>query len=660
MRSKDLAVFIILVISGELYAEEKPCGLPSVHNGRIAPYFYTFESFYFPMSIDQKLSFSCLAGYTTDKGKQEAKTTCTAAGWSPEPRCFKKCTRPDLVNGHISDSKLLYTIRESMRYGCDSGYKTAGGQDEEVVQCLKDGWSSQPACRKEHETCLAPELQHGNYSTTQKMFRVRDTVRYQCDPGYYTAGGGTTEEAECHTHGWSVPPTCTKFKCSSLKEIENGYFLPVKQTYEEGDVIQFFCRENYYLSGSDLIQCYHFGWYPDSPVCEGKRNRCPPPPLPVKAKIQAPSTTYRDGETARVECELNFEIQGPEEIRCDNGKWTEPPQCVEEQKVACEAPPPVQNGAVHLPSEAYRSGDRVTYVCSRGFHRLGPKEIICQRGRWTTPPECVENIETCNPPPNITNGAVIDQLSGRYAAGASVEYRCNEYYIMRGTQMSYCDYGHWTPPPVCLEPCTVSQDDMHRNNIQMKWKYEGEILHGDLIDFSCKQGFGLSPSTPPSTLSVRCDRGRVQYPLCVKKESKGLCPSPLLINNGVFISSKTGIYENGSSVEYRCFQYHFLQGSKYSYCIEGVWTTPPSCLEPCILSWAEMQQNNLLLKWTFDNRPFIFHGDYIHFLCVRDTYMMDSSVIKTELRVPCDKGKLKYPKCVPRQRTLSHQEPFRT
>jgi hypothetical protein len=58
--------------------------------------------------------------------------------------------------------------------------------------------------------------------------------------------------------------------CSALKLIENGYFHPVKRTYEEGDVIQFFCHENYHLSGSDLIQCYNFGWYPESPVCEGK------------------------------------------------------------------------------------------------------------------------------------------------------------------------------------------------------------------------------------------------------------------------------------------------------------------------------------------------------------------------------------------------------
>lgn len=48
----------------------------------------------------------------------------------------------------------MYKIQENMRYGCNSGYKTTGGKDEEVVQCLADGWSSQPTCRKERGMCL--------------------------------------------------------------------------------------------------------------------------------------------------------------------------------------------------------------------------------------------------------------------------------------------------------------------------------------------------------------------------------------------------------------------------------------------------------------------------------------------------------------------------
>lgn len=652
MRLRDLTFIIIFMIPGKLSAEEKQCDFPTVENGRIAQYYYTFKSFYFPMSVDKKLSFFCLAGYATERGKQEERIRCTAEGWSPKPRCFRKCTKPDLKNGYVSDGKVLYKLQENMRYGCTSGYKTTGGKDEEVVQCLPDGWSSQPACRKEHETCLAPELQHGNYSTMQRTFQVKDKVHYECATGYYTSGGKQVEEAECHAHGWSLTPQCTKLMCSPLRLIENGYFHPVKHTYEEGDVVQFFCHENYYLSGSDLIQCYNFGWYPDSPLCEGRRNRCPPPPVPLNSKLQTRSTTYRHGETVHVECELNFVIQGPEEIRCEEGKWTEPPKCIEvKEKIACEQPPSVENGAANPRSEIYYSGDKVTYRCERGYNLRGSSEITCNLGQWTLPPECVENIENCKPPPEVANAVVVGELLASYTTGSSVEYRCNEYYFLRGSKTSHCEQGKWSSPPICLEPCTVNVDNMNRNNIEMKWKYEGKILHGDLIDFTCKQGYDLSPSTPLSELSVKCNRGDVKYPVCVRKEHKGMCTPPPLIKNGVIISSATvTTYENGSSVEYKCFDHHFLEGSPETYCVEGVWTAPPLCLEPCTLSFVEMEKNNLLLKWNFDNRPHILHGEFVTFICNRDSYTEEPTFIESELRVQCDRGQMKYPRCIKRER----------
>lgn len=57
--------------------------------------------------------------------------------------------------------------------------------------------------------------------------------------------------------------------CSSLSAIAHGGFYPVKKVYEEGDVVHFFCEENYSVTEFDLIQCYSFGWRPDPPACEG-------------------------------------------------------------------------------------------------------------------------------------------------------------------------------------------------------------------------------------------------------------------------------------------------------------------------------------------------------------------------------------------------------
>ncbi|XP_043860155.1 coagulation factor XIII B chain isoform X2 [Dromiciops gliroides] len=602
MKLKGLAFTMILIFSGELFAEDIPCDVPNVENGRIAQYYYTFKNHYFPMNLNKKLSFSCLAGYTSKTGKQEDITICTSEGWSPKPECFKKCNKPVLNNGFFSDQKMLYKIQETLHYRCASGYKTTGGKDEEVLQCLAIGWSSQPNCNKEL---------------------------------------GLT--------------------CSPLRVIENGHFNPMKKIYEEGDVVQFFCLGNYYLSGSDLIQCYHFGWYPEPPVCEERRNRCPPPPLLSNAQMQTHPNTFRHGEVIHIECELNFQMEGSEEIRCESGKWTTPPNCIEiKEKIPCEEPPAITNGMANLLSKIYYNGDKVTYTCENGYHLKGSDEIICKNGEWSSPPQCIENNENCKPPPEIDHGTIVDELLPSYVTGSSVEYRCNIYYLLNGSQKSECVQGKWSTPPICLEPCIVNADHMNNNNIEMKWNIEGEryFLHGDNIDFICKQGYELSPSTRPSELIVRCNRGELKYPTCIRKESEGKCGSPPIIKYGNVIGSSQRSYENGSSVEYMCLDDHFLQGSKRAYCFQGQWTTPPSCLEPCMLSQTEMENNNLHLKWSFDDRPYFFHGDYIEFLCKRNTFLA-ASYTTSELRVQCLRGQLKYPQCIERGRIQHSQQPLR-
>lgn len=69
---------------------DKFCDLPHIENGKIAPYYYNFKGYYFPMRKDKKLSYSCVAGYTTETGTQEGRITCTAKGWSPVPRCYSE------------------------------------------------------------------------------------------------------------------------------------------------------------------------------------------------------------------------------------------------------------------------------------------------------------------------------------------------------------------------------------------------------------------------------------------------------------------------------------------------------------------------------------------------------------------------------------------
>lgn len=56
------------------------------------------------------------------------------------------------------------------------------------------------------------------------------------------------------------------------------------------------------------------------------------------------------------------------------------------------------------------------------------------------------------------------------------------------------------------------------------------------------------------------------------------CGPPPSIENGVVMGSLTENYEDGSTIQYSCNEYHVLQGSITVFCSRSQWTTPPVCI----------------------------------------------------------------------------------
>nr|XP_013816383.1 PREDICTED: coagulation factor XIII B chain-like [Apteryx mantelli mantelli] len=644
MRLKSWIFFLVTMSSGKLFAEvclsfelqassqtygllrvNKPCDLPHIENGKIAQYYYDFKSYYFPMHKGKRLSYSCVAGYTTETGSQDGRITCTVKGWSPVPQCYKKCNKPLLENGIFYSTEVYFKLQEKLQYECNPGYYTPSGGTEGAVQCHPGGWSSQPSCTKKIESCQVPNLHHGYYFTTQKELQVNETLLYKCDEGYHTAGGNTTEEAICLTRGWSLTPNCTKTTYCSLSAIEHGGFYPVKKIYDEGDVVHFFCEENYSFSESDLIQCYYFGWYPDPPVCEDIRNKCPPPPRLPHTYIITVLRTYHNGDKVHIQCQSNFEMRGTEEIQCEKGKWTSPPICIGTMDKWESEPPPSLEA-----DTAIRA--------NKTYHR-----------------EDMNTQQNCTSPPVIRNGILLGPLLTSYKNGSSVEYSCQHYHFLNGPSTVYCEQGNWTQQPTCLdfyilEPCTLDATNMNSNNIELKWKQEELIfLHGDLIEFECKQGYSFPQTTISSPGRTQCNHGRVKYPKCIAKAPMEKCGSPPSIENGALTLPPLTEYDSGSSVQYSCSDYHSLQGSERIYCSEGQWTSPPVCIEPCTLSKNEMEKNNVVLERFYANQVYFYHGDFVGFSCKQNHSGVESGT--TLFRVQCKRGQLMYPRCVERRKS---------
>uniref|UniRef100_A0A8U8C3V6 Uncharacterized protein n=1 Tax=Geospiza parvula TaxID=87175 RepID=A0A8U8C3V6_GEOPR len=533
--------FIIFLLVFVLLLWDTPCDLPQIENGNLPQYYYSFRRYYFPMDKGKKLSYSCVVGYTTESGTQDGRITCTTKGWSPVPRCYRKCTKPLLENGSFYSTEMDFKIHEKLQYKCNPGYLTPSGAAEDTVQCQPQGWSFQPSCTKTLGS--VPRLEHGSAAGAAREVRRNGTLRYRCQPGFRTAAGSAAATALCLPHGWDLPPRCTRITCSALSEVAHGGFYPVKKTYEEGDVVHFFCDKHYSVTGSDLIQCYNFGWYPDPPVCEDVKNKCPPPPLP-HGHVSTARRTYHNGDKVHVQCTLGR--RGSEEIQCEGGKWTSPSICIGELQ-DCASPPVVKNGAVLGPVLAsYKSGSWVEYVCQHYHFLDGPSTVYCHQGNWTEQPTCLAATEKCGSPPSIANGALTVPALPHYDSGSSVQYICSDYHFLQGSEKIYCSEGQWTSPPVCIEfiasrnslgvtwkghqvqspamsraPCTLSKTEMEKNNVLLQAFYADQVYfyHGDYVGFYCKQNhFGAESGT--TLFQVQCDRGQLAYPRCVEREKQ--------------------------------------------------------------------------------------------------------------------------------------------
>ncbi|XP_036610392.1 complement factor H-related protein 1-like isoform X1 [Trichosurus vulpecula] len=298
------------------------------------------------------------------------------------------------------------------------------------------------------------------YWYTEKYHRslfpqpIGKIMYYHCNKNYAPAQGShywTT--FSCTEEGWSPVPEC--LRVCYLHSVENGNFWPRKTSYMEGDEITIQCNHEYSLpNNQEKITCTKQGWSADTNCIKTKI--CDIPQF-ENARYKGNKAFLRPNETLEYECMDGYEIT--------SGQTT------------------------------------------------GVK--VCGVDEWPTILDCYEEAGKCGPPPSINNGDIISFPLSEYAPESRVEYRCQQFYVLRGSRFVTCRNRSWTNAPRCLEPCTVSKELMMKNNIEFKW-IDSEKLYlrtGQDTEFSCIRGFHKAPSSPPFT--ARCIEGKINYPICM-------------------------------------------------------------------------------------------------------------------------------------------------
>lgn len=243
--------------------------------------------------------------------------------------------------------------------------------------------------------------------------------------------------------------------------------------------------------------------------------------------------------------------------------------------------------------------------------------------------------------PDIKHGSIYDE--DRYketfpvAIGKYFYYTCDQNFVSPAqsfwTKITCTEEG-WSPKPHCHRYCFFPWVEKgHSSNA-------GHIhLEGETAIITCDTGYSLLNNKSIITCE---ENGWSISPMCKQFNSKENCGPPPSIDNGDITSLPLKSYALGSIVEYQCQALYILQGNKEIICTNGQWSSPPKCLDPCVISEDIMNKHNIKFRWIDRNKLYVESGDIVEFECKPGHRSKTSS---QSFRVHCLEGKLVYPTC---------------
>uniref|UniRef100_A0A669E7J4 Complement factor H like 4 n=1 Tax=Oreochromis niloticus TaxID=8128 RepID=A0A669E7J4_ORENI len=320
-------------------------------------------------------------------------------------------------------------------------------------------WGHVEVSFSENVCSRLPNVPHSYVSENTKKveYHEGDVIHFTCETGYIS---GPTIRYICTNTGWESirRGKCTLKPCELPEDVPNGYYEIIHgEELVFGTAIKYFCNSGYTMGDRDGSRtCQLDGWSSTVPVCESK----------------------------------SFSQQ-PIGVMDPNLQVTGLPQG----------------------NEAIKTGDTLHFRCADQYKLEGSEVIEClETGYWNASfPSCSDPVG-CEKPPLLSDGDTKTSTKRQYSHGESVEYICQNYYIMEGTPYKTCKNGKWTGQMRCLKPCTVNREDMRKHNIQFRYVSDDKLYsqHNDVIEFRCTRGRPVGSSG----MRQKCIEGVMHLPTC--------------------------------------------------------------------------------------------------------------------------------------------------
>ncbi|XP_036452555.1 complement factor H-like isoform X2 [Colossoma macropomum] len=306
---------------------------------------------------------------------------------------LKNCQRPSLHNGFLVPRQDAYNHGTKVSYGCNSGLKPVVETWWGELLCGNGEWSHTPHCVSMSD-CIAPVVPHATPKPSQVSYPVNSTVTFVCDKGYEFEKK-ELRQVVCENGEWGPLPTCNRNKnaCDAPSHVPNALITqPYRDTFEEGETIEYRCKEGYKFEGKGTSTCEKSKW-DHTPKCGGSEGpvisyvgECGDYP-PIKNgnfDVDRYSLTFR--------CYPPYKLRGPKQVMCLSGQWSEVPVCEESDVPSGPGPshalcgdyPTIEHGDVTEDRDR-----RVLKVQCAALYKLeGPKEVRCVNRKWSDLPVC--------------------------------------------------------------------------------------------------------------------------------------------------------------------------------------------------------------------------------------------------------------------------------
>ncbi|XP_036377588.1 complement factor H-related protein 2-like [Megalops cyprinoides] len=330
---------------------------------------------------------------------------------------------------------------------------------------------------------------------------------------------------------WTNEALSTETKCPGLPEVGNADLNEESQkdNYTDGDLLYFTCRVGYASTRRITYRCSNRRWIAvRSATCSPKPCELPEDTPNGRYDIVT-GTDLVFGTVIKYTCNEGYQMVSRSDTRsCMVEGWSDHVPLCEAVKCVAE----INDDSVivsGLPDNKnhIESGHVLHFKCESSEQTLkGESEVVClSNGTWSSQFPTCEVLEpvrppismkpqgySCGPPPLIKYADIRGFQKDTYRHGERVEFQCQNFYKLSGTNTMQCQYGQWTKSPLCLEPCIVTIEEMQRRGVMLKYGTERKLYvpHEDRVQFVCAHW----KSRSDGDLIQYCHNGKMHIPSC--------------------------------------------------------------------------------------------------------------------------------------------------